>query len=344
MIGFAVGSKRLKALVKNFEMNRKHNRVAQADIVLEILNRIPVSGHFVTVDMLLNSLKEAGIDIGRRSLQRYLKKMYESGNYGIVRDDRDTTYAYRRDRTAQQLDSIQLKPNECLLLKIAHEQLKYQLPAAVLKSLDFLFSKADDVLNKKGSESKENQWPEKVCIVSASLPQKPAKIIPRIFDAVSEALYSEVKLDIEYTNMSGKTSKALISPLGLVQQDGRLYLVCKYDQYDHPVHLALHRLKRAKVTVFSSERPKCFNLQRYVDERHFNFSNGEQVLWVVEFQSDILACNLNETPFNDTQKLTKSDKGWHMEVKMPDSPLLDGWVATWKESGEITKSEKLPCV
>ena len=70
-----------------------------------------------------------------------------------------------------------------------------------------------------------------------------SKVLPRIFDAVSEALYSEKKLRIEYTNMNGKTTSAVISPLALVQQDVRLYLICQFDHFDNVVHLALHRFK-----------------------------------------------------------------------------------------------------
>ena len=58
-------------------MGRKHDKKEEASIILEILNRIPLSKQFVSVDDILNSLVSADIDVSRRSLQRYLKQMYD---------------------------------------------------------------------------------------------------------------------------------------------------------------------------------------------------------------------------------------------------------------------------
>lgn len=183
----------------------------------------------------------------------------------------------------------------------------------------------------------------KVCVVSPAIPQMPSKVLPRIFNAVSEGLYREKKLKIEYTNNEGKTTKALVSPLGLVQQDVRLYLICQFDNFDNVVHLALHRFKKAELTDFDAARPQDFDLYQYVNNRHFNYSNGNWIHWVIEFNSDTTAKNMDETPFNESQTLVKKeDGGWRLEVDIQDSMLLDGWVAMWKEAAQITKSEKTP--
>lgn len=324
-------------------MGRKYNRSSEADIILEILARIPVSNRYVSADEIVRSLSEAGIEISLRSTQRYLKQMADSGKYGIIRDTRDSAYGYRRERTCSQFDSINLRPNECLLLRLAQEHMRYQMPGAVLKSLDFLFDAAEKELNEKGRNVKERNWLKKVCVVSSSISQIPPKILPRIFDSVSEALYEEKMLRVEYTNNEGKTTKAAVAPLGLVQQDSRLYLICRFEHFDNVVHLALHRFKRAEVTDFPAVRPKDFDLQGYVNDRHFNFSNGAWIHWILEFESDQTARNLTETPFNTSQILEKGEDGiWHLEVDIQDSMLLDGWVAMWKEKAGIRRSDKQP--
>lgn len=132
--------------------------------------------------------------------------------------------------------------------------------------------------------------------------------------------------------MKAKPTKAAVAPLGLVQQDSRLYLICRFEHFDNVVHLALHRFKRAEVTDFPAVRPRDFDLQGYVNDRHFNFSNGAWIHWILEFESDQTARNLTETPFNTSQVLEKREDGiWHLEVDIQDSMLLDGWVAMWKE-------------
>ena len=60
-----------------------------------------------------------------------------------------------------------------------------------------------------------------------------------------------------------------------------------------------------------------------------------------EFKSDVTAKNLEETPFNTSQKLTKKEDGtWRLEVDIQDSRMLDGWVAMWKNDAQITLSQK----
>jgi len=56
---------------------------------------------------------------------------------------------------------------------------------------------------------------------------------------------------------------------------------------------------------------------------------------------DVTAKNLEETPFNTSQKLTRKEDGtWHLEVDIQDSRMLDGWVAMWKNDAQITLSQK----
>ena len=99
---------------------------------------------------------------------------------------------------------------------------------------------------------------------------------------MSRALWNNTKLDIEYENSSGDVKTGTVSPLGLVQQDERTYLVCVFEGFKDVRHLALHRLRSAETLPFVADRPEDFELDTYVADRHFNFSNGEKVCLVLE--------------------------------------------------------------
>ena len=151
--------------------------------------------------------------------------------------------------------------------------------------------------------------------------------------------------EIEYDSASGKQVKSLITPLGLVQQDVRLYLVCMFDRYENVRHLALHRLTKARVTEFQAERPKDFSLDSYVNSCHFNYSDGSgrKVELSFRFTNAVTALNLNETPFNRTQRLEKlPDGSFHLSVILTDSPLIDGWIAVWKDKAGISELTRTP--
>ena len=178
-------------------MGRKHDKKEEASIILEILNRIPLSKRFVSVDDILNSLASANIDVSRRSLQRYLKQMYDCGKYGLVRDDRGNAYGYRRERTDSITDNIHLKPNECLLLRIAQEHMKYQIPGTVLKWDSYL-------MRLPKCSRKKVRTPKKIngSTKSASFHPQFRKCLPRYF---RESLMRSPKRCIRKRNSESNT-------------------------------------------------------------------------------------------------------------------------------------------
>lgn len=315
----------------------------EALLVLTVLRLIPRHG-WISTPELEQSLAEAGYPIESRRLQRILQSLRNRDEFGVECNTKSKPFGYRRRVSDSDLGVTRLRPQECLLLRLAEEHLKYQLPSPILKSLEPLFDAARLALKEAGSTARQREWLGKVAFVPDSISLMPPKILPRIFDAVSEALYRDSKLEIEYVSTKNKAgSTYTVSPLALVQQENRLYLVCRFENYDNVRHLALHRIKNAKVLEFAADRPKDFSLKKYVDGRHVNYSNGSKILFVMEFSNPDTARILTETPFNRTQKLTQlPEGGWRLEAVMDDTVLLDGWVAAWKKGAGISFVEKRP--
>ena len=276
-------------------------------LVLRILKLIP-RNHWISTPEIKQALEESGYAIEPRRLQRILRDIHR-----------------------------------CEDLRLAEEHLKYQVPARIMSALTPLFESARHTLNETSASSKQNAWMQKVAFVPDSIALMPPTILMRIFDSVSEALYRDSKLDIEYQNVSGECKKRTVSPLGLVQQEHRLYLICKFDGYDDIRHLALHRIKTAEVLDFAADRPHDFRLQEYIAQRHVNYSNGGKVHFIVEFTNPVTKTILEETPFNRTQTIESlPDGAWRLEAIMDDTVLLDGWVAAWKTTAGIRRVEKKP--
>ena len=170
----------------------------------------------------------------------------------------------------------------------------------------------------------------------------PPEVKPRIFDAVSEALYREVKLEVRYRNLEGVEKEAIVSPLGLVLQDRKVYVVVRFDGYDNCRHLALHRMLDAKLLEFAADVPEDFSLDEYMQSRHFNYSNGKKVRLVLEFEDNHTATLLDESPFSRDQKLEKLEDGfWRLEATTDDTSLLKGWIGGWPD-GHFRLVEKIP--
>ena len=89
-------------------------------------------------------------------------------------------------------------------------------------------------------------WLKKVTVVPSTVPVMPPRILPRIFPVVRRALWCNTKIALRYKNSNGGVVNGTVSPLGIVQQEERIYLVCIFDGYTESRHLALHRIETAE--------------------------------------------------------------------------------------------------
>lgn len=292
-------------------------------ISLEILKRIPRSRK-ITASEIHQQLMDAGIERNLRSIQRQLESLSEQ--FDIERDDRSKPYGYKWLENSQGLSLTSLTPQESLILHLAKEHLQNLLPHKVMRSMDGFFTQAKRNLTSENNAQLERQWPKKIRSVATSQPLMPPKIVDGVFEAVSEALYTNHWLNLDYINVSGKRSNIKVMPLGMVQQGPRLYLVCRYDGYDNERNLALHRIKLAQISTIGFKRPKDFNLTEYDEDGRFGFGEGQKIK--LSFNISFEAGNhLYETPLSLDQEITKNpDGGLNISATVVDSEMLTWWL------------------
>ena len=324
-------------------MARQMNAINQAMLYLEVIRRIP-RHRFISTIEIQNSLRASGINVQILTLQRYLKQLYESGNLPLERNDTGRPFSYRMGTDSTPFPFTKLSPQEALMLRLIEANLHYQLPGKLNRAMEPFFDAARQTLSEtQGKITHENEWLNKVAVVSNTLPQIPPSIKPRIFEAVSNALFENKKLKITYQNAEGKEKTKTVSPMGLVQQDIRLYLVCRFDGYQDIRHLALHRIRNAELLTEPAQKELNFDIKTYVKEHHFNYTNSEtkMVRLTLVFTNEATALNLTEAPFNRTQKIEKLEDGrYRLTVKIEDTLLLDGWINTWRDIAGIESVEK----
>lgn len=304
-------------------MAKRSDTLETVLLAVELLRRIP-RGRKVTASELHRQLTDAGIDRDLRTIQRQLEMLSE--HFEIERDDRSKPYGYRWLEQAKALAVPNLTPQESLLLQLAEEHLKNLLPARLMKSMEGFFSQAKRNLGPDSSARLEREWPGKVRVVATSQPLLPPKVAPGVFEVVSEALYSNRWLLLDYRNSAGKRNKVEVMPLGLVQQGPRLYLVCRYRGYENERNLALHRILSAEISTLTFERPKEFDLKRYDDDGRFGFGDGEKVrlTFVIEHDAGL---HLLESPLSSDQQVHELDGGkLEITATVIDSAMLDRWL------------------
>lgn len=149
---------------------------------------------------------------------------------------------------------------------------------------------------------------------------------------MSDALYGNRWLELDYQNAAGRRKPVKVMPLGLAQQGSRLYLVCRYEGFGNERSLALHRIHKAQASTLAFERPADFDLQKYDDDGRFGFGEGERVQLTFCIENEA-GFHLRETPLSQDQQVRDCGDGW-MEVTatVVDSAMLQWWLRGFGES------------
>ncbi len=304
-------------------MAKRSDTVETVLLAVELMRRIP-RGRKITSAELHQQLSDAGIERDMRTIQRQLEML--SQHFDIERDERSRPYGYRWLEHARGLAVMHLTPQESLLLRLAEEHLRNLLPARLMSSMEGFFGQARRNLGEASGATMEREWTDKVRVVSTSQPLLPPTLANGVFETVSEALYNNRWLQLDYRNAGGKRSKIDVMPLGLVQQGQRLYLVCRYRGYDNERNLALHRILAAEMSSLTFERPADFDLKRYDDDGRFGLGDGERIRLSFRVHRDA-GLHLLETPLSTDQVLEEREDGQlDVSATVVDSAMLDWWL------------------
>lgn len=317
-------------------MNQRAHSLETIQLALEILRRIP-RGRKVTATELHDQLKGIGFDRDIRTIQRQLEMLSE--HFEIERDDRSKPYGYRWLEFSKGLSVPNLSPQESLLLRLAEEHLRNILPSRLMKSMDGFFQQAKQNLTFGSNTKLEKEWPNKVRVVSTTQPLLPPRVTEGIFEAVSEALYGNHWLTLDYQNRGGRRAEIEVMPLGLAQQGPRLYLVCRYKGFDNERSLAIHRIKAARISSLRFERPKDFNLARYDDDGRFGYGEGHKVQLTFTITREA-GLEIIECPLAKEQVVEElGETHYRISAKVTDSGMLDRWIRSFGE--ELTDVERI---
>ncbi|QLB18599.1 helix-turn-helix transcriptional regulator [Mannheimia granulomatis] len=297
-------------------------------VQLEILRRIPKLPRKIDAKTLHQQILDAGFERDLRSIQRTLKILCE--HFDIECDERSKPFGYSWKLYSQGLALPILNEQQSLLLKLAEQQLKYLLPANLMSSMKPFFEQADKMVS--GSKDKpEYQWLNKVCSTPTSYPLVPATIQEDIFAAVSQALFQNKLLHIEYQNQYGKQHSATIMPLAIAQQGASIYLVCRYEGFEDNRLLALHRLRKVEISTFNFTRPTDFDLKRYQEDGHLGFGSGDKVCLTFSITKSA-GFHLTETPLSKNQNIVEeTDEHYRIQAIVAENDMLEWWLRKFGE-------------
>jgi predicted DNA-binding transcriptional regulator YafY len=307
-------------------MTKRPNTQETLIFALELLRRIPRKRK-ISAAQLHQQLKDAGFDKGIRTVQRQLETL--SDHFGIEIDKREKPYGYCWNNQSKGLSLPALNEQDSLLLTLAEDYLRNLLPANLMSSMEGFFDQAKYNLHSqydsKNQGQREQEWLKKVRIISTTQPLLAPSINSDVFKQVSNALYANKWLTIDYENVSKERKTIKVMPLGLAQQGARLYLVCRYENYDNERSLALHRMKSAKASTLDFKRPEDFDLEKYDNDGRFGFGEGQRIQLSFKI-SHKAGAHLLETPLSHDQQVKKLEQDYQITAIVVDTEQLTWWL------------------
>lgn len=294
----------------------------------------------ITIGEIKTKLESIGVKRSKRTLQRAVVAL--QGNYLDIQLDG------RRNRIKKKnLAGISfggLSRQESFLLTLAYKQLDSMLPPSLKAGLMSLFDQAFVGMQTNQHAELDRQWLQKIYAANSTQPLIPKESHPGVLENVSNALYANHYLRVEYVNKVGLKREGDVMPLALVQQGNKMLLVCRCDAWDQselqrdprvktPINwnLMLHRMVTAEVLPNRSfHYPQDFDVKEHERQGGFGIGNGRMVKLRFDMKSEF-ALSLLETKLSKDQKHVDHGDWITIQATVADTFILDHWLRGFGE-------------
>lgn len=321
-------------------MNSISNISIPANRFKAILRMIPREPESISTERLQEKLSAEGFDIDLRTVQRNLKDLVESGEFGLAREKKGRESAcwhYLADAPITIIPS--LDDHSALAFSLADAFLKSLLPQETVKALRPFVEEAGRHLSKR-RQAAAGKWQAKIHVFPQGMRRRAPSICPEVRETVYRAILEEKPLRLMHLSRGkSKASEFVISPLGLVIRDYLIYLYGLTREKKQVLSFALNRTQSAEIledAVF--ERPPAgFSLAEY----EFLVSmpiEGSPKLNLKLRISPIAAYGLRECQLANRQTLIDDPENPEcviLSTEVPNTVELRQWIRSLGSNAEV---------
>ena len=288
----------------------------------------------LTTSELRDRLADRGFPIHMRSVQRDLDRL--SGLFGFTNDEQ-TPPRWFWPPGASDLSLPSQDPLSALTWRLIEQYLEPLLPPALKRVADGQFGAAREVL-ETAAGGRFRRWESRVRLLSRSLPLTPPDISAAVLESVSEALLDGQQLRVNYrARGSAEPKEFRVHPLGLVIRESVYYLIATANDYCDIIQMALHRITSAEALSARATEPVGFDLDRYINDGGFLYSEGKTIQLVARFDA-YTAQHLHESTLAEGQSLTDLPNGRvELRAKVLHSQQLEWWLMGFGEKVEVIR-------
>lgn len=252
-----------------------------SDFLTELLKKIPQEPEAgMTANDLADSLrghwgKAASKASMRRKITNNLKKIEETYRGSLYVDKKKKEHTYRLTLNAPML----LKPmtqEQIMAFGLLSKFGTDLLPLDAQKALAPFYRAAQNAAAEAALEAGRGEaasgrlaarWLQKIAVAPAVLPFCPPHVDAGIRQAVHQALLLETRLKMTVArHPTGRQEECEVSPLALVQQGVRTYLIAKPVDKPGAQRFLLARILQARQTLGAHEKPADWDLEKFLKQ------------------------------------------------------------------------------
>ena len=298
-----------------------------------MLRMIPRAPRKITVQALRQRLNGDGFDTTDRTIQRDLVAL--SARFPLINDEdhKPFGWSWSPDATAFDLPSLSL--SEAMTWTLAEQHLANLLPASVVRALKPHFEMAHHRLESEAQPRHLSSWLSKIRSVPPAQPLLPPRISETVQATISDALFHERQVEIDYRKRGGTTVETWrVHPLALVQRGAVLYLHARIGNYPDARNLPLHRIERALELDEAAEPPANHDVDWKLTNGIWHFGPGASVDVKLRFSREA-GEHLFETPLSADQTITEEGGALLVAATVADTPQLRWWLRGFADGVEV---------
>ncbi len=299
---------------------------------ITMLRLVPRREPGITTEQLRKSLADRDFDVNLRTIQRDLVKL--SAQFPLTCDESDPPRWY----WAPHAEAVTLPghdPLSALSWQMIAQHLQPILPRSLLREIEPHFAAARGFL-EASSDGKLQRWTQRVRLLPRTMQLMAPEIPKDVLDAVYQGLLEQRQVEVEYTSRDREQPIQLtLHPLALVVRDQIHYLLATVLNFTDIRQLVLHRMNSARLLDEPVKEPSDFNLDDYIQQGGFDYSNGQKIELVARF-SNAAGKALLETPLaqDQTHKQIEDDR-IEIRVTVNDSEQLKWWLMGFGSAVEV---------
>ena len=209
---------------------------------LDILDFIPKYPRKTTTSQVLSALENHGHDnVNIRTIQRDLELLERMGTYGLEVDKRSKPHGWSINLNWKKLNISLMDANTALAFATLEEIATTLLPETTLSDLSAYFAKAQTIIDNEKSPL-ISHWKQSVALISRPSPVMLPLPDNNALTLIKNAIFhkKQINADLKRYLLPNKApvwkTYSRIQPLGLIQQDYAITLVCTLGTFHQRVY------------------------------------------------------------------------------------------------------------